>query len=174
MSTGSSQLMSSNPSSVLHAQAYRTNMVPVHSPSMHTSCADRTRLPSVLIPNQRMSIASHLLACSTYRSPHASIDVQQAMIEHNYADFDRLPKLLVRHRKIYEKRTFDTLGQLFPTWLNQSDDRCVHCFTCDQVLTPESFMIHVDDEQLSNEYPSHMSSIQLLTSETLSEYKVEL
>jgi hypothetical protein len=103
-----------------------------------------------------------------------SIDLQRAIIERGYCDMDKLPKLVVRHTKTYSNRTIDTMGQLFPTWFNEPDYRCIHCFRCDQVFTPQQFMTHVDDELVQNEQPISMTSIQLLTSEKMSEYKVGL
>jgi hypothetical protein len=103
-----------------------------------------------------------------------SIDLQRAIIERGYCDMDKLPKLVVRHTKTYSNRTMDTMGQLFPTWFNEPDYRCIHCFRCDQVFTPQQFMTHVDDELTQNEQPISMTSIQLLTSEKMSEYKVGL
>lgn len=103
-----------------------------------------------------------------------SIDLQRAIVEHGYCDMDKLPKLVVRHTKTYSNRTIDTMGQLFPTWFNEPDYRCIHCFRCDQVFTPQQFMTHVDDESTQNEQPISMTSIQLLTSEKMSEYKVGL
>ncbi|CAF0965928.1 unnamed protein product [Rotaria sordida] len=103
-----------------------------------------------------------------------SIDLQRAIIERGYCDMDKLPKLVVRHTKIYTNKTIDTMGQLFPTWFNEPDYRCIHCFRCDQVFTPQQFMTHVDDEHMQNEQPLNMTSIQLLTSEKMSEYKVGL
>ncbi|CAF3592936.1 unnamed protein product [Adineta steineri] len=103
-----------------------------------------------------------------------SIDIQRAIIERGYCDMDKLPKLVVRHTKTYSNKTIDTMGQLFPTWFNEPDYRCIHCFRCDQVFTPQQFMTHVDDEHLQNEQPINMTSIQLLTSEKMSEYKVGL
>ena len=47
-------------------------------------------------------------------------------------------------------------------------------FVCDQVFTPQHFMTHVDDEHMQNEQPINMTSIQLLTTEKMSEYKVGL
>ncbi|CAF4493090.1 unnamed protein product [Rotaria sp. Silwood2] len=103
-----------------------------------------------------------------------SIDLQRAIIERGYCDMDKLPKLVVRHTKTYTSKTIDTMGQLFPTWFNEPDYRCIHCFRCDQVFTPQQFMTHVDDEHMQNEQPLNMTSIQLLTSEKMSEYKVGL
>ena len=103
-----------------------------------------------------------------------SIDLQRAIVERGYCDMDKLPKLVVRHTKIYSNRTVDTMGQLFPTWFNEPDYRCIHCFRCDQVFTPQQFMTHVDDELAQTEQPTSMTSIQLLTSEKMSEYKVGL
>jgi hypothetical protein len=87
---------------------------------------------------------------------------------------DNLPKLVVRHKKSYLNKTIDNMGQLFPTWFNEPDYRCIHCFACDQVFTPQQFMRHVDDEQMRNEQPLIITSIQLLTSEKMSQYKVGL
>ena len=109
--------------------------------------------------------------------PHVrtrSIDLQRAIIERGYCDMDKLPKLVVRHTKTYANRTVDTMGQLFPTWFNEPDYRCIHCFRCDQVFTPQQFMTHVDDDLSQTEQPISMTSIQLLTSEKMSEYKVGL
>jgi hypothetical protein len=103
-----------------------------------------------------------------------SIDLQRAIIERGYCDMDKLPKLVVRHTKTYSNRTVDTMGQLFPTWFNEPDYRCIHCFRCDLVFTPQQFMTHVDDELAQTEQPTSMTSIQLLTSEKMSEYKVGL
>jgi hypothetical protein len=103
-----------------------------------------------------------------------SIDLQRAIVERGYCDMDKLPKLVVRHTKTYSNRTVDTMGQLFPTWFNEPDYRCIHCFRCDQVFTPQQFMTHVDDELAQTEQPISMTSIQLLTSEKMSEYKVGL
>jgi hypothetical protein len=103
-----------------------------------------------------------------------SIDLQRAIVERGYCDMDKLPKLVVRHTKTYLNRTVDTMGQLFPTWFHEPDYRCIHCFRCDQVFTPQQFMTHVDDELTQNEQPISMTSIQLLTSEKMSEYKVGL
>ncbi|CAF0996009.1 unnamed protein product [Adineta ricciae] len=103
-----------------------------------------------------------------------SIDLQRAIAERGYCDVDKLPKLVVRHTKTYSTKTCDSMGQLFPTWFNEPDYRCIHCFRCDQVFTPQQFMTHVDDEHLQNEQPFSMTSIQLLTSEKMSEYKVGL
>ena len=102
------------------------------------------------------------------------IDLQRAMIERGYCDVDKIPKLVIRHVKTYANRTVETMGQLFPAWFNEPDYRCIHCFRCDQVFTPQQFMTHVDDEQMQNEQPINMTSIQLLTSEKMSEYKVGL
>ncbi|CAF4555549.1 unnamed protein product [Rotaria sp. Silwood1] len=103
-----------------------------------------------------------------------SIDISHAIIEHGSIDMDKIPKLVVRHTKTYINKKIDTMGQLFPTWFNEPDYRCIHCFTCDQVFTPQQFMTHVDDEQMVKIQPINMTSIQLLTSEKLSEYKVGL
>ncbi len=103
-----------------------------------------------------------------------SIDLQRAIIDRGYCDMDKLSKLVVRHTKTYSNKTIDTMGQLFPTWFNEPDYRCIHCFRCDQVFTPQQFMTHVDDENMQNEQPISMTSIQLLTSEKMSEYKVGL
>ncbi|CAF1062167.1 unnamed protein product [Rotaria sordida] len=103
-----------------------------------------------------------------------SIDISQAIVKHSPIDMDKIPKLVVRHTKTYLNKKIDTMGQLFPTWFNEPDYRCIHCFTCDQVFTPQQFMTHVDDEQMINIQPLHMTSIQLLTSEKLSDYKVAL
>ena len=103
-----------------------------------------------------------------------SVDLQRAIAERGYCDMDKLPKLVVRHTKTYSNRSIDTMGQLFPTWFNEPDYRCIHCFRCDQVFTPQQFMTHVDDEVAQNEQPTSMTSIQLLTSEKMSEYKVGL
>ena len=103
-----------------------------------------------------------------------SIDLQRAIVERGYCDVDKIPKLVVRHTKTYAHKTVDTMGQLFPTWFNEPDYRCIHCFRCDQVFTPQQFMTHVDDEQMQHEQPINMTSIQLLTSEKMSEYKVGL
>ncbi|CAF1473110.1 unnamed protein product [Adineta steineri] len=103
-----------------------------------------------------------------------SIALTQAIIEHNDCDMDRLPKLLVRYKKTYLHKTVDTMGQLFPTWFNEPDYRCIHCFTCDQVFTPQHFMIHTDDRQFINEQPINITSIELVPSEQLSKTKVDL
>ncbi|CAF3275795.1 unnamed protein product [Rotaria socialis] len=103
-----------------------------------------------------------------------SIDLQRAIAERGYCDMDKLPKLVVRHTKTYSNKSVDTMGQLFPTWFNEPDYRCIHCFRCDQVFTPQQFMTHVDDELMLNEQPLNMTSIQLLPSEKMSEYKVGL
>ena len=66
------------------------------------------------------------------------------------------------------------MGQLFPTWFVEPNYRCIHCFTCDQVFTPQQFMIHVDDEDLRTEKVQKIPPIELLTSETLSESKIQL
>ena len=57
-----------------------------------------------------------------------SIDLQRAIIERGYCDMDKIPKLVVRHTKTYSNKTIDTMGQLFPTWFNEPDYRCIHCF----------------------------------------------
>ena len=103
-----------------------------------------------------------------------SIDLAQAIAEHGHCDMDKIPKLVVRYKKSYLSKTVDIMGQLFPTWFNEPNYRCIHCFTCDQVFTPQQFMIHVDDEQLVNKQPLSITSIQLLTSEKMSQHKVEL
>ena len=103
-----------------------------------------------------------------------SIDLSQAIIEHNHCNIDKLPKLVVRHTKTYLNKTIDTMGQLFPTWFNEPNYRCIHCFKCDKVFTPQFFMTHVDDQKLLNEQLLNMTSIELLTSEKMSKYKVEL
>jgi hypothetical protein len=103
-----------------------------------------------------------------------SIDLAQAIAEHGNCDMDKIPKLIVRHKKTYLHKTIDTMGQLFPTWFNEPCYRCIHCFTCDRVFTPQQFMTHIDDKQLANEQPINITSIQLLTSEKLSRYKIDL
>lgn len=109
--------------------------------------------------------------------PHVctrSISLSQAIIEHQRCNIDQIPKLLVRHSKTFSTKAINTMGQLFPTWFNGPDYRCIYCFTCDQVFTPQLFMTHVDDELLVNEQLLDMTSIQLLTSEKMSEHKVDL
>jgi hypothetical protein len=103
-----------------------------------------------------------------------SIDLARAISLHGQCNMDKIPKLVVRHTKTYANKTIDTMGQLFPTWFVEPHYRCIHCFSCDQVFTPQQFMIHVDDLKLVNEQLLHMTSIQLLTSEKMSEAKVGL
>ncbi len=103
-----------------------------------------------------------------------SIDLSQAIVEHGNCNMDKIPKLIVRHKKTYLHKTIDTMGQLFPTWFNEPCYRCIHCFTCDRVFTPQQFMTHIDDKQLANEQPINLTSIQLLTSEKMSQYKIDL
>ena len=136
------------------------------------------------VPSATPTIAQNSsILISPPNTPHEStlpsirtrcIDLQRAIIEHGHCDVDKLPKLVVRHTKTYSKKTVDTMGQLFPTWFHEPDYRCIHCFRCDQVFTPQQFMTHVDDEQMQHEQIINMTSIQLLTSEKMSEYKVEL
>ncbi|CAF4080163.1 unnamed protein product [Rotaria magnacalcarata] len=103
-----------------------------------------------------------------------NFDIKQAIGQHGQCNMDEIPKVVIRHTKIYSNKNVDSMGQLFPTWFREPDYRCIHCFTCDQVFTPQQFMTHVDDEQMANIKPINMTSIQLLTSEKLSEFKVEL
>ena len=103
-----------------------------------------------------------------------SVDLSRAILDHNQCDIDKIPKLVIRHRKNYLSKSIDTMGQLFPTWFKEPDYRCIHCFTCDRVFTPQLFMTHVDDQTLANEKLIEMTPIQLLTSEKMSESKVLL
>jgi hypothetical protein len=114
---------------------------------------------------------------SNLQLPHVctrSISLSQAIIEHQHCNIDQIPKLLVRHSKTFSTKAINSMGQLFPTWFNGPDYRCIYCFSCDQVFTPQLFMTHVDDELLINEQLLDMTSIQLLTSEKMSEHKVDL
>ncbi|UJR15040.1 hypothetical protein I4U23_002013 [Adineta vaga] len=106
--------------------------------------------------------------------PMSGINLSKAIARYGYSDIDKLPKLVVRYKKIYTFQTIDVMGQLFPTWFNEPDYRCVHCFTCDQVFTPQQFMTHIDDEKLANKQPIDITSIELLPSEKFSKHKVEL
>lgn len=110
---------------------------------------------------------------SSSSNPIQSVDLSRAILDHQ-CDLDKLPKLVIRHRKIYATKAIDTMGQLFPTWFKEPDYRCVHCFTCDRVFTPQLFMTHVDDPTITNEQIIEMTPIQLLTSEKMSEAKVHL
>ena len=103
-----------------------------------------------------------------------SVELSRAIVDHHPCDIDQISKLVIRHRKTYRAKIIDTMGQLFPDWFNAPDYRCIHCFTCDRVYTPQFFMTHVDDQQMINEQPIEMTSIQLLTSEKMSESKVHL
>ena len=103
-----------------------------------------------------------------------NVHLQQAIVEHGFCDIDQLPKLVVRQTKTYAKRSIDSMGQLFPTWFQKPDYRCIHCFTCDQVFTPQRFMIHLDDDGMRSEPLLDMSPIELLSSEQMSESKVRL
>jgi hypothetical protein len=103
-----------------------------------------------------------------------SIDLTRAIALHGQCNMDKIPKLVVRHSKTYANKTIDTMGQLFPSWFTEPDYRCIHCFNCDRVFTPQQFMLHVDDEKLEKEQLSKMTSIQLLTSEKMSVNKVAL
>jgi len=143
--------------SLMNETSYRTNVSHPKSP--------------VLVQNSSTNIPNELRLPYIYTQ---SIDLPQAIIEHNHCDMDKIPKLVVRHTKTYLTKTIDTMGKLFPTWFNEPDYRCIQCFSCDQVFTPQLFMTHVDDKQLACEQPLNMTSIQLLTSEKMSEYKVEL
>jgi hypothetical protein len=148
--------------SLMNETSYRTNVSHPKSP--------------ILVQNSS-TIINPKAILNELRLPYIytqSIDLLQAVIEHNHCDMDKIPKLVVRHTKTYLTKTIDTMGQLFPTWFNEPDYRCIQCFSCDQVFTPQLFMTHVDDEQLACEQPLNMTSIQLLTSEKMSEYKVEL
>ena len=40
------------------------------------------------------------------------------------------------------QKTIDKMGQLFPTWSNEPDHRCIYCFSYDQVFALQQFMIH--------------------------------
>jgi len=145
------------------------------SPPQNSSMNEITHKTNVHHPKRPVSIQNS--PPNYLRLPDnstQSINLSQAIIEHDHCDMDRIPKLVVRHTKVYLTKTIDTMGQLFPTWFNEPDYRCIHCFSCDQVFTPQLFMMHVDDEKLINEQPLNMSSIQLLTSEKMSEYKVDL
>ncbi len=141
-----------------------------HHPSPQNSSINETTHKTNVHHSKRPAPNNLRLPYSSTRS----INLSQAIIEHQHCDMDKIPKLVVRHTKAYLNKTIDTMGQLFPTWFNEPDYRCIHCFTCDQVFTPQLFMTHVDDEQLTNEQLLNMSSIQLLTSEKMSEYKVDL
>ena len=144
----------------------------------------QTRAPPPLPPASASVVAQNSSTLiSPPNTPHEltlpnirtrSIDLQRAIAERGYCDVDKLPRLVVRHTKTYPNRSVDTMGQLFPTWFNEPDYRCIHCFRCDQVFTPQQFMTHVDDEVAQNEQPTSMTSIQLLTSEKMSEHKVGL
>jgi hypothetical protein len=103
-----------------------------------------------------------------------SIDLTQAIIEHNNCDMDKIPKLVIRHTKTYRNKAIDSMGQLFPSWFDEPNYRCIHCFNCDRVFTPQLFMTHLDDKEMANEKIVDMTPIQLLTSEKMSEYKVRL
>ncbi|CAF4537134.1 unnamed protein product, partial [Rotaria socialis] len=103
-----------------------------------------------------------------------NFDIAQALDQHGQSDIDKIPKIVIRHTKTYSNKNVDSMGQLFPTWFREPDYRCIHCFTCDQVFTPQKFIAHVDDEQMANRKPINMTPIQLLPSETLSEFKVGL
>lgn len=103
-----------------------------------------------------------------------SSSFEAALADHRFDNPSQLPKLLIRQTKSYSRRTIDTAGQIFPTWLAPPHFRCVHCFSCDQIFTPQLFMKHTDDPQLINEKPLSISSIELLKSERLSDEKVKL
>ena len=103
-----------------------------------------------------------------------NISFSEAIYDSKHSNFEDLPKLVIRHQKVFSTRTIDTLGELFPTWFVHPTYRCIHCFTCDKVYTPRMFMLHDDDKQLVNEKLMKISSIELLTSERIYEQKVEL
>lgn len=145
----------------------RPTPVPARAPSAAPAFVPPTSSTMISPPNTPHDIT---LPNARLRT----IDLQRAMIERGFCDVDKIPKLVIRHLKTYTNRTVETMGQLFPTWFNEPDYRCIHCFRCDQVFTPQQFMTHVDDEQMQNEQPINMTSIQLLTSEKMSEYKVQL
>ena len=135
----------------------------------HASSSIPTRtLPMVLSPPE---IPAELTLPNI---PTRSLHVQQAITEHQFFNMDQIPKLLVRHTKVYSHRSVNITGHLIPTWFEQPYYRCIHCFSCDHVFTPQHFMTHFDHEPLPNEQLLHMSSINLLSSEMLSEHKVEL
>lgn len=158
-------------------------MEPYPQPRRPTPAPSRAPAPPLPPTSAPVVVQNSSTLISPPNTPHEltlpnirtrSVDLQRAIAERGYCDVDKLPKLVVRHTKIYPTRSVDTMGQLFPTWFNEPDYRCIHCFRCDQVFTPQQFMTHVDDEVAQNEQPSSMTSIQLLTSEKMSEYKVGL
>lgn len=120
--------------------------------------------------NTRPIIIRNLLS----ESPPTNVSFSQAIHDSKLSNFEDLPKLVIRHQKAFSTRTIDTLGELFPTWFVHPTYRCIHCFTCDKVYTPRMFMLHVDDKEFVNEKLMKISSIELLTSERISEQKVAL
>ncbi|CAF3006686.1 unnamed protein product [Rotaria sp. Silwood2] len=60
-----------------------------------------------------------------------NINLARAIVEYNHYDMDKIPKLVVPHKK-----NIDTMEQLVPSWFNEHDYRCIHCFSYDVVFTP--------------------------------------
>ncbi|CAF1102559.1 unnamed protein product [Adineta ricciae] len=144
------------PLSATCRKSHRSHPIPIHYPS--------TMMTPPNTPNDP----------SLFTKPASGITLTEAFVQHGYCNTDELPKLVVRYEKIYSDQALTIMGQLFPTWFNQPDYRCVHCFTCDQVFTPQLFMTHIDDEQLVNKQPIDITAMQLLPSEKASKRKIDL
>ncbi|CAF1608681.1 unnamed protein product [Adineta ricciae] len=144
------------PLSTTCSKPHRSHPIPVHYPS--------TMMTPPNTPND----------LPLFKEATSGITLTKAFAQHGCCNTDKLPKLVVRYKKTYPDQVLTIMGQLFPTWFNQPDYHCVHCFTCDQVFTPQQFMTHVDDEQLVNKQPIDITAIQLLPSEKISKRKIDL
>ena len=133
--------------------------------------------PSSVTSPVRISTPVNIISGMVERAASAnetSLSFRSAALERALENIDLVPKLLIRQTRQYLQRTLKLTGRVFPNWLVPPDFRCVHCFTCDQVYTPEHFMIHTDEDDLSCEKPIKVSPIQLLESERQSSEKVRL
>ncbi|CAF3969488.1 unnamed protein product [Rotaria sp. Silwood2] len=88
----------------------------------------------------------------TINSYLGNINLAQSIAEHHRYDIDTISKPVVRHTK-----TIDSMKQVFPTWSNEPDYRCIHCFSYDIIFIPQQFMINLDDGQMINIQPLDMT-----------------
>ena len=143
--------------------------LPPSKGSLHSSYS------AVPHPNRAPRVQSSTNPVHTSRMDDVqNVHLQQAIVEHGFCNIDDLPRLVVRQTKTYANQSIHSMGQLFPTWFQNPDYRCILCFTCDHVFTPQRFMLHLHDDGMRSEQLLGMSPIELLSSEQMSEAKVRL
>ena len=104
------------------------------------------------------------------------INIDQTIIDERLRNLRDSFRLIVQVKKIYRTRQIQIFAHLFPSCFSPPDYRCIHCFLCDQFLSPNEFVNHNDEDETvsktGKEKLLSVSPMKLLRSESFSDQKI--